>query len=232
MDRFDNEDNVVDVEFDEVNSELFNNDTINGKPLYYTCKQVAQVVNENESTIRYWAKVFEPILNIEVSNMTKKYTKTNIENLMFIKKLLKEDNMTVKQTLEYCSKKGFNNEEGLIDTSNPLAIKTFTEAITVEIDKKLNGMQCNIIKQQQEMIDNLTKMILDNNSKLSDNLCRTIDEVVSDKMDGYFDSLQEELSITRETNEKIDKLRESMDARKEENELKNHKRGLFSKWFK
>ena len=228
MDRFNEINNIVDVEFDEANSELLNDENINGKPLYYTCKQVAQIVGENESAIRYWAKVFEPILKIEVSNMTKKYTKTNIENLMFIKKLLKEDGMTVKQTLEYCSSKGFNTEEGLVDVSNPLAIKTFVEAMTVEVDKKFDLMQSNIIKQQQEMIDNLTQIIADNNIKVSESLCKTVDEVVSDKMDGYFNSLQEELAITRETNEKIDKIRESMESRKIENE----KKGLFSRLFK
>lgn len=228
MDRFNNDENVViETDFTEVNSDLFNDENINGRPLYYTCKQVAQIIGENESTVRYWAKVFEPILKIEVSNMTKKYTKTNIENLLFIKKLLKEDGMTVKQTLEYCSSKGFNTEEGLIDVGNPLAIKTFIEAMTVEIDKKFDLMQSNIIKQQQEMIENLTQTITDNNIKVSENLCKTVDEVVSDKMDGYFNSLQSELAITKEIDEKAERLIEMMTN----GDYQIRKKGIFSKFF-
>ena len=219
---------IIDAEFRETNSDLFNDENINGKPLYYTCKQVAQIVEENESTIRYWAKVFEPILKIEVSNMTKKYTKTNIENLLFIKKLLKEDNMTVKQTLEYCSKKGFNNDEGLIDTSKPLAIKVFTKAMTEEFNGKFDYIQ-GILLQQQQTINNLTQIIINNNIELSNSICRTIDEVVSDKLDEHFDSLEQK--ITKEMNDKTDRLRELMNERKEAERIKENNKGFFKKLF-
>jgi len=228
MDSLNDTETIIDAEFTEVNSDLFNNENINGKPLYYNCKQVAQIIDEVESTVRYWAKSFEPILNLEVSNMTRKYTKTNIENLLFIKKLLKVDGMTIKQTLDYCSNKGFNSKEGLIDTGNPLAIKTFTEAMTVEIDKKFDKMQEEIIKQQQIMIDNLSKVIIERNINLNNSLCKTVDVVVSDKMDGYFDSIQEELAITKETDKRVVMLIESM----KNGDYNVKKKGLFSRLFK
>lgn len=217
---------IIDTDFSEVNSELNNDNNINKKPLYYTCKQVSQIVEETESTIRYWAKAFESILNIEVSNMVKRYTKTDIENLLFIKKL-KEDGMTIKQIYDYCSEKGFNQEEKLVDTSNPLAIQIFIKALTVEIDEKFKQMYGDIITNQQQLVENLTQEIENNNAELNESIARTVDEVVTDKMDEYFESINRELAINRETNEKIDKIRESMESRR----IENDKKGLFSRLF-
>lgn len=204
MDKF-NEENIIDTNYEEIIDEgLFETDiNINREPLYYNCMQVAKILDEPDSKIRYWSKMFQPLLNIPISNNNRKYTKSNIENLMFIRKLLKEDGLTVKQAYDYCSQKGFNNEIGL-DTGNPLAIKTFISGLTDEMDKKFIEMQNITIKQQQDMINILQNIIKENNIALKEGIINTIDEVVSDKMNGYFDSLQNELSITQETNRRVE----------------------------
>jgi DNA-binding transcriptional MerR regulator len=204
LDKF-NEENIIDTNYEEIIDEgLFETDiNINREPLYYNCMQVAKILDEPDSKIRYWSKMFQPLLNIPISNNNRKYTKSNIENLMFIRKLLKEDGLTVKQAYDYCSQKGFNNEIGL-DTGNPLAIKTFISGLTDEMDKKFIEMQNITIKQQQDMINILQNIIKENNIALKEGIINTIDEVVSDKMNGYFDSLQNELSITQETNRRVE----------------------------
>lgn len=221
----DKENNIIDADFIEVDNEntketLENKDNINKKPLFYNCKQVAQIVGEPESTIRYWAKFFDGILHIQVSNMVKKYTKTDIENLLFIKKL-KDDNMTLKQIYEYCSEKGFNGEEQLIDSSNPLAVKAMVAAVAEEFEAKFNNMLEEIIKNQNETIRMLKEEIDNNNEILNQSISETVDEIVSEKLDKYVQEISKELLVTKETNDKIDKLRESMEKRKNETENKN-----------
>lgn len=232
---------IIDVQFTEVNEELLENKNINKEPLYYNCMQVAQIVDEPDSTIRYWSKVFQPLLQIQTSNNVRKYTKTNIENLLFIKKLLKDDGLTVKQALEYCSEKGFDNETGLIDTSNPLAVQTFISAMTEEMNKKILDMQNSIIKQQQNMIDNLNKMLIEREDQLKESISITIDDVISDKMEQIsenmndkLDSIQKEIAVTRDLNEKMDFMKNAMEERKKENQLATNteKEHWWSKLFK
>ena len=225
---------IIDVDFTEADEDLLENKDINKKPLYYNCMQVAQIVDEPDSTIRYWSKVFQPLLQIKTSNNVRKYTKTNIENLLFIKKLLKEDGLTVKQAMEYCSKKGFDNETGLIDTSNPLVIQTFISAMTTQMDKKIEHMQNQIIEKQQQMINNLNNMLIEREENLKENIIVTVDEVISEKMnefnntlDNKFESIQKEIAITKDMNEKIDSMRESMKQRKEESEKENQEKKSF-----
>lgn len=231
MDKF-NEENIIYTDYEEVIDEgLFETDAnINREPLYYNCMQVAKILDEPDSKIRYWSKMFQPLLNIPISNNNRKYTKSNIENLMFIRKLLKEDGLTVKQAYDYCSQKGFDSEIGL-DTGNPLAVKTFIAGLTDEMDKKFIEMQNTTIKQQQDLINSLKIIIEENNKLLKDDIVNTVDIVVSDKMDGYFDSLQNELSVTHDLNSKMDNLKELMEQRKKESEELNQPKSFISKIF-
>lgn len=199
-------DKFIDTAFEEVSSaveESYENSEINGEPLYYNTMQVSKIIEENDSTTRYWSKVFQPILNIKISNKMKRYTKDDIDKLKFIKHLIRVDGLTLKQVVEYCSTKGFDDELGL-DTSNPLAVKTFISGLTDEMDKKFIEMQNTIIKQQQEMIDFLKEIIVTNNIELKADISNTVDEVISDKMDGYFEGLKEELAITKEINKNLE----------------------------
>jgi len=163
--------------------------------------------------------------------MTRKYTKTDIENLLFIQKLLRQDHLTIKQVEEYCMEKGFNSESGLVDSSNPLAVQTFISAMTVEFDKRVTEMQNSIIKQQQEMIDKLQQTIIDNNESLKQELSLTVDEVVTEKMNDFSENFTKELSVTQELNSKMDNLKELMEQRKKESEEQFQPKSLISKLF-
>lgn len=224
-------DKIIDTTFEEISSALEEDIQINGKPFYYNTMQVADKLEENDSTVRYWSKVFQPILNIKLSNKMKRYTDDDIDKLKFIKHLIRNDGLTIKQVIEYCTSKGFDDKEGIVDINNPLAVKTFISGLTDEMDKKFIEMQNIIIKQQQDMIDDLKNIIEQNNISLKNDIVNTVDEVISDKMDGYFDSLQKELSVTQELNSKMDNLKLLMEQRKKETEEQNQNKGLFSKWF-
>lgn len=217
--------NIIDVNYEDITNNNFADDKdINKEPLYYSCVQVAKILEEPDSRIRYWSKVFQPLLNIPISNNVRKYTKTNIENLMFIRKLLKEDGLSIQQAFDYCSKKGFSSEEGLIDTGNPLAIKTFISAMTDEFDKKVTEMQQQIILQQQEMIEGLKQIIVENrellireNDILKEDLITTVDEVISERNL----AIKEEISVTISDN--INKFKEDFNADNKKEQEENRK---------
>jgi DNA-binding transcriptional MerR regulator len=202
-------DNIIDTVFEEVSRAVEEDTQINGEPLYYNTIQVASILGENDSTIRYWAKAFNSILSIKISNKMKRYTKDDIDKMKFIRHLIRTDGLTIKQVEEYCSQKGFDDKTGILDVNNPLAVKTFISGLTDEMDKKFIEIQNTIIKQQQDMISYLQEIIISNNLSLKEDIINTVDEVISDKMNGYFDNLQNELSITQNTNKRVEEKLET-----------------------
>jgi DNA-binding transcriptional MerR regulator len=231
LDNFNN-DKIIDTDFEEIsNEELLENSDINKEPLYYTRSQVAKILKVKESTVSYWSKEFQPLLKLKIINMTRKYTKRDIENLLFIQKLLKEDGLTVQQVFDYCSKKGFNNEEGLVDTSNPLAIQTFISAMTIEFDKKVSEMQNGIIKQQKDMIENLQQIILDNNEKTKQEISITVDDIVTEKMNEFKEEFTKEMIENNRLTQMSYDLMLKQEQRKKESEEHSQQTGLLAKLF-
>lgn len=218
----------IDTDFKEVDKDKLDKNDLDISSLYLNCKQVSQIVGENESTIRYWVKQFDNILNIQTSNSIKKYTKTDVDNLLFIKKLIREDGMTIKQTYDYCSTKGLKNTEDIIDMSNPLAIKTVIKAIMTEFNDTI----------KENIIDEIKNSIKDNNEILKEELSLTLDEVINDKMNelsnqneelqNTIESINNNLEEFKKETEQIQSLQQKMLDRKEEYE----KKSWFKKIFK
>jgi DNA-binding transcriptional MerR regulator len=233
LDNFDNEkEHIIETDFEEIDKEeLIQHKNINKEPLYYTRVQVASILKVKESTVSYWSKEFQPLLKLKIINMTRKYTKQDIQNLMFIQKLLKEDGLTIQQAFDYCSEKGFNNEEGLIDQQNPLAIQTFISAMTVEFDKKVSEMQSHIINQQQQMIKSLQQVILANNQDLKKEICLTVDETITEKMNEF----KEEYTKEQQESNKLAKMSYDLlakqEQRKKKSEEQSQHQGFFGRIF-
>ena len=234
----DNEDNIIDVDYsDAIKEELKR--TINGEPLFFTTTQVADMIGVESSCIRFWGKRFENLLDIEVSNRNRQFKRVDIEKLKFIKKLSREDGLTLQQIEDYCTTKGFdmdNIEKSVIDSSNPLAIQTFITAVTMEMDKKLaifSEELLNKIKEQQNINFTMQEEL---NEKLQETIAITVDDIVSEKLDSaltnfksYVDSKEQE-NKSRDL-EMLDMLKHNMELTKllQDVESQKHK-SLWSKF--
>lgn len=215
--------NYIDVEFENLDEQL--NKEINGEPFYYKTSQVAKILGENDSTIRYWTTRFDDILNVAICNKARAYTKTNIEQLKFIKKLAKEDGFTLKQIEEYCSEKGFN-QEGLVDQSKPLAIKVVTEAIMEDVNKQLLEFEQNMIKNMTKVMTELGKTLIntqqESNETIKEQLALTIDDVVTtsmnEKLENIKESIKSEISSNIENNKTLKCIEENISKSSENNE--------------
>lgn len=237
---------IIDIDYEDYKEEdpIIENSSemINGEPLFYSATQVSVLINEDVSTVRYWSKRFDKLLNIEVSNKNRRqYKKIDIEKLKFIKKLAKEDGLTLSQIEEYANTKGFNIdniEKSVLDSSNPLAIQTFITAVTMEIDKKLNSFSeelLNKINEQQKVNFVIQQEV---NEKLQEVIAVTVDQIIDEKLT---QSLQEfkstldtkEQEATKRDTEMIEYLKQHMEERKKENELQlqQQKKGFFSRLF-
>lgn len=229
-------DKIIDTEFEEISStiqeESLEENNINGEPLYYNTMHVSKAIDENDSTVRYWSTKFQSILNIKISNKAKRYTKKDIDKFKFIKHLIRVDKLTLEQVKEYCTTRGFDSKEGIIDVDNPLAVKTFIAGLMEELNKNFTTMQTTI-ENQQDMIISLQNTIIKNNDMLKQEVSITVDEVIAEK--------NEELKQDINTNvndivkKEIKQLKEDIKYISQEEIKKysvlNQHQGLFSKWF-
>ena len=118
--------------------------TENSKQMIYTCKQVSIRTGLKESTVRYYCKYFDELLDVKVG-LRNEYTETTINNLLFIKKLT-EEGLTLKQIKQYCSENGFdNNDRTKLDTQNPLEVKVVMKAIVEEFNDRIDSINDNVL---------------------------------------------------------------------------------------
>jgi len=225
-------DEYIDAEYNDVPDRI-----INGEPLFYSTIQVAELVGVDASTIRYWSKRFDNLLDIQVSNKNKQYRKSDISKLKFIKKLAKEDGLSLQQVEDYCSTKGFNLEDienAVLDQSNPLAVQVFTSAVMSEINQNLNSFAEKLLAQIDEKNKNHIISQQELNEKLREEIVTTVDEVVSEKLDTKLTELKDfidarEIEATKRDNEMIDIIKNNMEQKKEESI--NEKKGFFTNIF-
>lgn len=184
-----------------------------------TAVKIGEILNEPAHTIRKWAEYHEENMYIKKINGRFAYTQESIEQFKFVKDLVRNKNMTHEQVRQHMNKHGSQYSQydgGLIDTKDPLGYKALSSAIALENQKQLQVFMENFIQYQEE-----------NNKKIMFELKREVAITAQEVIEESLKTFKEELLITRETNEKIDKLRESMEMRKEESE----KKGLFSRFF-
>ena len=63
--------------------------------LYFSIKEVAQMFDINESTLRFWEKEFNQIRPRKTGNGTRSYRQEDIESIRLIYHLVKERGMTL-----------------------------------------------------------------------------------------------------------------------------------------
>ena len=209
--------------------------TIRGEALYYSTGQVAKMLGVRDSAIRYYTAEFKDILDIEIVNKQRKFTKTDIEKMKFMLGLKKEG-MSIKQIQEYCQEVDFDSEDGIqIKESNPLSIQTLAKALLEEQERQLEIFKEDMTSKIQGIMNDVIDMNVRNNEKLKEDIVITVDEIVSDKMDSKLNDLksyidQRELEYKKQDEEKMDTLRKSMEDTKKNTEL-NSKKGIWSRIF-
>ncbi len=86
--------------------------------LYYSIKEVAEMVDVNESTLRYWEKEF-PFLKPKVSgNKVRQYTAKDIEQVKLIYSLIKVKGLKIAAARKYLNQNraGAEKSSDVLDT--------------------------------------------------------------------------------------------------------------------
>ena len=206
------DENIQDVDFTDDN--LTNN--IRGSALYYSTGQVSQMLGVPDSTIRYYTKVFDEILEIQVVNKQRKYTDADIDKLKFIIGL-KNENMSVKQILEYCqTETEFNSHNKIqVSDSSPLSIKVLAKALMEQQEIQFNNLKEELFIRMEKQILDLHNKSLEHQDKIRDDIKQevaiSIDECISTSLDSKLDerfikteqSLEEMLEELKQTKQEF-----------------------------
>lgn len=177
----------IDTNYDEISND--NNLLHVNKQKYYSIGQVANRVNVPKSTIDYWTIAFNELLKVDKSNVQRRYTEENIQFLIHVKKLLKEENYSIAQALKEMSKENQSQVNNNVIQNNETQANTiesvphikeqtinpndilekFTSIVSNEITKQLQVYKKESIaelkKEISKAIPELNKNIYDNINK-------------------------------------------------------------------
>ena len=153
---------------------------INGEPFYYNATQVSKLLNEKLSTIRYWVFALNSVLKIENS----KFTKTDIENLLLVKKL-KATGYTIKQIEEYCTENLMPPEElSLQDPKNPIGNKAFLQQFSIAMEKLNENIDYKL-----SLLDEKINILQELNNDIDEKIEKVIPELISQTIDDKINSI-------------------------------------------
>lgn len=178
---------------------------------YYTIDEIEEILELDQSKILYYCKKLSKYLDVATVDMFHVFNNIDIENLRRIKHLDIDENMSMKEIEEY-----------LLSHQQEIIIR---KDENTSIDKSFLNILAGVFAEQNRKID----MVLENNSKMIDIIEKLLAK--QDQINETLNSISNEVAVTRDTNEKIDKLRESMEHRKEESE-KEQKKGILDRIFK
>jgi len=166
----------IDTNYDEISN---NNKLLHvNKQKYYSIGQVADRVNVPKSTIDYWTIAFNELLKVDKSNVQRRYTEKNIQFLIRVKKLLKEENYSIEQAKKLLAKEKIHYDNNNKDNeNNDLNINAEHEKITIEDFLKILDDKLNSLKQSQQ--DSITQLEQNLQLEYTKNIIPKIEDVIN-----------------------------------------------------
>ena len=183
MDNEQENQDIIDVEYKEYKERLektLEEKNINGEPFYYNATQVSKLLNEKLSTIRYWVFALNSVLKIKNS----KFTKTDIENLLLVKRL-KATGYSIKQIEEYCTENLMPPEElSLQDPKNPIGNKAFLQQFSIAMEKLNENIDYKL-----NLLDEKINILQELNNDIDEKIEKVIPELISQTIDNKINSM-------------------------------------------
>lgn len=187
-----------------------------------TAVKIGELIDEPTSTVRKWAEYHADNLYIKKIEGKFRYTIRSVDEFKFIQDCVRNKKMTHAQVKEHMSQHGSNYSQfdgGLLDPKDPFGYKALSASIAIENKKQLQDFMMSFVEYQEN-----------SHRKLIDELKGEVSDIVQETIEESLKGFKEELNATKETNEKIDRLRESMEQRKKEEN--NKKKSWFKRIFK
>lgn len=201
----------VDIDSDFEGEEYQNDRVIRGEPLYYTTGQVAEKIGEPDSTIRYWCDEFDEFLKIKKTGPTgtrRQFTKIDIKRIEYIKYLLKDENLSIKQVKEFLSTPEAEKMLPVAKEKEQIMIEAFANTISSLVEKAIDEK----IKQIEDMFVLAGKAYKESQEKFKEEIMKEVSATLSEELnDGHEKIKNEVIDIIQKENRKYIKCIEDKD---------------------
>lgn len=212
------ENNIIDTEYTEENL-----------PIYLSVSECAKMINETDTTIRYWCDYFKNILHIERNGRNRSIDEKNLKILQDIHFLRREEKYTMQQTYNYIKKRYIDNKTTVLQESPKNKNDLFINAISKEISKNLSESLNNISKN---IIENISSIIQEQN-KNKEELKDYIDTTLNNSLKEFKLTLDnKEFEFTKRDSELISSLQKTLERRREEYITKKKQSFLYKIFHK
>lgn len=194
------------------------------KPKFYSTHQVAAKLDLTDSTVRFYCKRFEDFIDVKRLGKDRQFTEENIEELKFIKQLLKENGFSIRQVEEYLSKGKINASTTNNNASND-NYKVNNQA--------MNELSKEIVEKVSSHIDFKFKELNDVNKKNNEEIIELISSILEKKIDEKIAKLDiyQKLKAEQEKNMQLEKiiieLYNNKNTEQDTNRKKAMKKNLF-----
>lgn len=214
-------DSYIDVNYNDVESKKPTENV-----LYYTIGEVAKELGEESSTIRYWSNKYHDLLDVELCNTHRRYTRLDIDKLRIVQKC-KAKNMSHNQIINTLKETNFDIaiiEKNFDEVLNPLDLQVLTAALAVEVENQIMAMEDRIIQRMQEHMQSQIAMNERALESIREEVATTVDEIVSEKLSDFNEANIEEF---KRVNEKLDRI-----AYVSSEEISKQKKDAPNKWWR
>ena len=109
---------------------------VNGLKLYYSIREVAEMMQLPEHTLRFWEKEIPALNHTKTSGGTRQYTQQDIDLVRLIHHLVKEQGLTIKAARERLK----TSRRQVIDRQDIVARLKNIRAELMEMKAKLDEM--------------------------------------------------------------------------------------------
>lgn len=231
-------DGIIDVNFTDIDEELERY----SEYVHFKTGDVAKLLNEKDSTIRYWCEEFKDILNIEREGNNRKFTEENIKILRNIQYILREKNWKINQVKEYYKNKDVSIVKQKVEKEHdPMAIQALATALTIEIGSQLEEFKTQLVQQitneVKENLFNQNEIQQQNQAELKDYIAITINEKLDTQLNDLKSSIltqqeQQEQQAKQRDEQVLTSLRQHMEERKQQYEESKQQEQNKSFWQK
>lgn len=206
-----------------------------GEILYYSIDQVADLLKEDISNIKYYTNIFDDLLKIEIVHKELRYTNNDVDKLELLIKL-KNRGMTLKEIEDYYNKLPLDDTEVEYSENNLLSVEDLIDSIKQEQQIQLDTFKTEFIKDIQNanslILQNITSSIIDAQRKSLNEFKQTLKTEIEEYLDSKFENFNE---INRGLQDNLltnisDVISEKIHLKN--NELKLHLQSNFDKFSK
>ncbi len=186
----DNKDKYIETQ--KVNHKIQNKKR--GEILYYSIDQVANLLNENISNIKYYTNIFDDLLKIEIVDKDLRYTNNDVDKLEVLIKL-KNRGMSLKEIQDYCNKLPLNDTEVQHSESNLLSVEELIDSIKEEQQIQFDNFKVQLINDIQNAnslyLQNITSTIIEAQNKSLNEFKQDLSKEIKEYLNSKFDNVNE-----------------------------------------